>query len=174
MQAAAKSPVILVLVNGGAIAMRELKESAKARHAKAAHTYQHYHILSLLEFGGQQQDLVFVVPGSPRHDLGYNIPDLGGLWGTYLSTRLYESRYPEVPGVLRIARGYILTEAMICALNNCLFPARRWERSWSPSTLDSLPRRRPCACCSVRCASWPVERALLTPQADPGVTLSPR
>ena len=40
------------------------------------------------------------------------IPDLGGLWGTTLSTRLYERRSPEVPGVLRIARGYRLTEAM--------------------------------------------------------------
>ena len=32
--------------------------------------------------------------------------------GTTLSTRLYEKRYPEVPGVIRIVQGYILTEAM--------------------------------------------------------------
>ena len=29
-------------------------------------------------------------------------------------TRLYERRKPEVPGVLRMARGYLLTEAMKC------------------------------------------------------------
>ena len=29
-------------------------------------------------------------------------------------TRLYERRKPEVPGVLKTARGYLLTEAMTC------------------------------------------------------------
>ena len=29
-------------------------------------------------------------------------------------TLLYEIKYPEVPGVLIIARGYILTEALTC------------------------------------------------------------
>ena len=33
--------------------------------------------------------------------------------GYYSESRLYETRKPEVPGVLRIARGYILTEALI-------------------------------------------------------------
>ena len=32
--------------------------------------------------------------------------------GTTLSTHLYERRQPEVPDVLRIVRGYILTDAM--------------------------------------------------------------
>ena len=41
------------------------------------------------------------------------IPDLEGLWGTTLSTRLYERRYPEVPGVLKPYGGYILTKAMV-------------------------------------------------------------
>ena len=33
------------------------------------------------------------------------------IWGTTLITRLFEMSYPELPGVLRIVRGYILTEA---------------------------------------------------------------
>ena len=54
------------------------------------------------------------------HDLGQNIPDLGELWGTTLSNRIYEGRLPEVPGVLRIVRGYLLTEAMTCnPIVNC-------------------------------------------------------
>ena len=36
-----------------------------------------------------------------------------GFVGGALSTHLYEMSYPEVPGLLRIVRGYILTEAMI-------------------------------------------------------------
>ena len=35
-------------------------------------------------------------------------------WGTARSTCLYERRYPEVPGVLKTTRGYLLTEAMTC------------------------------------------------------------
>ena len=53
-----------------------------------------------------------VACSATTHDLGENIPGLGGCWGTTLSTRLYERRWPEVPGVLKIARGYLLTEAM--------------------------------------------------------------
>ena len=43
------------------------------------------------------------------------IPHLSGLWSTALSTLLYEISYPEVPGVLGIARRYLLTETLISA-----------------------------------------------------------
>ena len=34
------------------------------------------------------------------------------MWGTALSTLLYQMPYPQAPGVLRIVRGYRHTEAM--------------------------------------------------------------
>ena len=47
-----------------------------------------------------------------HHDLGKKIPIRECLEHLY-EYPLYEMSYPEEPGVLRIVRGYLLTEAMI-------------------------------------------------------------